>query len=188
MNVLDSFRGELYDLDGYRARDHQVRDVEADAGLRANEQPLDLFRTLDRAAEPGLHRHLELVSRADMLHGSDEMEEVSPLRVRQRVGANRAGAPLGDRGEDQRGRAYRRKPLRVTVDMGELRSAGLVVMEDRVHLAGDDLQAVVPEQRPGLVASVRQESGRAGRDRALSDGGGLRQDAPDVDLVAPVGR
>ncbi len=80
------------------------------------------------------------------------MEKVSPFGVGQGLGARGFRAPLGNRGEDQRVRPDRCEPVGVTVDVGELWAAGLVMMEDRVHLAGHDLQAVAPEQRPGLIA------------------------------------
>src|SRR5437879_13196665 len=104
-----------------------------------------------------------------MLHRSDQVKQMGPFGVRQRLGAGGVRASLWDGGQDQCGRADRRKPLRVTVDVGELRSPGLVVMENRVHLAGHDLQAIAPQQGPGLVTPVRPESWRARRARTLPD-------------------
>src|SRR5260370_36440871 len=95
MNVLDPPRGQLDHLAGVGARDDQVRYVEADARLRADEQPLDLLWPLDRAAKPGLHGELELVPRAHVLDRSDEVEQVGPLRIRQKLRANRIRAALG---------------------------------------------------------------------------------------------
>src|SRR5207245_1542369 len=64
MDVLDAAGRELDHFDGIGARDDEVSDVEADARLRPDQQPLDLLRALDRAAEPGLDRELEPVAGA----------------------------------------------------------------------------------------------------------------------------
>jgi hypothetical protein len=100
------------------------------------------------------------VSRADVLDGSDEVEKVRPFGVGERLGADRARAAFRNRGEDQRAGADGGQPVRVAVDVGELGTAYLMVMEDRVNLAADDPEAVAPEKGARLVAAVRQETGR----------------------------
>src|SRR2546425_5124778 len=78
--------------------------------------------------------------------------------------------------------------MRVAVDVRELGPAGLVVVEDRLHLPSNDLEPVPPEQCLGVVAAVGQEAGRTGGDRPLADGRGFGKHPLGVDLVAPVAR
>src|SRR2546428_11141210 len=80
MDVLDAAGRELDHFDGIGARDDEVSDVEADARLRPDQQPLDLLRALDRAAEPALDRELEPVAGADVLDRTHEVEQWRPLR------------------------------------------------------------------------------------------------------------
>jgi hypothetical protein len=61
-------------------------------------------------------------------------------------------------------------------------------MKHGVNFAADDLQAMTTEERSGLVAAVGQKAGGSGGDRPLAHGGGLRQHAFRIELVAPVGR
>src|SRR5438552_4778883 len=94
MDVLDTAGRELDHFDGIGACDDEVSDVEADARLRPDQQPLDLLRALDRAAEPGLDRELEPVAGADVLNRTDEVEQVRPLRGGERIGPRRARGAL----------------------------------------------------------------------------------------------
>ena len=109
-----------------------------------------------------------------------------PFRVGQRFRPRGVPTALGYRGKDKRVGADRREPVGMAVDVGELRAARLVVMKDGVHLSRHDVQPVTAEQRPGQVASIGQESGGTGGDRALPDRRRLRKDSLRVDLVAPV--
>src|SRR3989440_6583599 len=186
MDVLDTAGRELDYFDGIGACDDEVSDVEADARLRPDQQPLDLLRALDRAAETGLDRELEPVAGADVLNRTDEVEQVRPLRVGERIGPRRAWGSLRDGGNHQRAAADGGQPVRVAVDVRELGPAGLVVMEDRLHLTGNDLEPGAPEQCLGVVAAGRQEGGRTGGDRPLADGRGFGEHPLGVDLVAPV--
>src|SRR5207249_3960972 len=78
------------------------------------------------------------------------------------------------------------QPVGVAIDVRQLRSADVVVVEDGVHLSGDDPEAVATEHRAGVIAAVGKKSGRPRGDRALADGRRLGQDALDVDLVSPI--
>src|SRR5256884_4518002 len=175
MDVLDTAGRELDYFDGIGACDDEVSDVEADARLRPDQQPLDLLRALDRAAETGLDRELEPVAGADVLNRTDEVEQVRPLRVGEPIGPRRAWGSLRDGGNHQRAAADGGQPVRVAVDVRELGPAGLVVMEDRLHLTGNDLEPVAPEQCLGAVAAVGQKAGRTGGGRPPPAGPGLRE-------------
>ena len=186
MDVLDPTRGQLDHLDRVGPRDHEVGDVQADTSLGAHQQPFDLLRPLNDAAKPGLHGELEPVPRAHVLDRADQVEQVRPLRVGKQSLVCTHRMAFGYGREDQRFGADRREPVRMPVDVRQLRSTDAVVMEDRVDLPGDDVETMPPQHCLGVVAAVRQKPRRTGRDRAFADGRGLAQHALGVDLVSPV--
>ena len=155
MDVLDPTRGQLDHLDRVGPRDHEVGDVQADTSLGAHQQPFDLLRPLNDAAKPGLHGELEPVPRAHVLDRADQVEQVRPLRVGKQSLVCTHRMAFGYRREDQRFGADRREPVRMPVDVRQLRSTDAVVMEDRVDLPGDDVETMPPQHCLGVVAAVR---------------------------------
>jgi hypothetical protein len=164
-----------------------MTEVEADPGLRTDEEAFDVLRSLDRAAKPRLHGKPQLVARAHVLNGSDRMEQMRPLGVGQHDAVLRAARTLWDRREDESFSPDGREPVRVAVDVGQLGPADVVVVKNRVNLPGYDVQAMTPEERLGLVASIGKETAWPRRDGALAHGGCLREHPLGVELVAPIG-
>jgi hypothetical protein len=120
-----------------------------------------------------------------VLYRPDQVKEVRPFTVCER-GASAFAVALWNGGEDERLSTDCGQPVRVTVDVCELWSAHGMVMENRMHLAGDHLQALPAEQRAGLVAAVWKKTGWAGRDGTLSHGCRFGQHAFGVELMPPV--
>jgi hypothetical protein len=97
MHVLDATRRQLEDLDRIGSYQYQLSDVDAERRLRSDQQPLYVGRPLDHAAVARLHREPELVPRADVLHGADQVQEVGPSHARQDYAVLVASVPRGDR-------------------------------------------------------------------------------------------
>ena len=76
--------------------------------------------------------------------------------------------------------------MRVAIDVGELGTACLVIVEDGVDLAGHHLQAVPAEQPLRLIAAVGEKAGWPRRDRPLPHRRGFRKHSLGIDLMAPV--
>ena len=83
MHVLDAARRQLDDLHRIGAREHQLTDIDRNAGLGAHEQALDLGRPFDHAASPWLDRKPHPVHRAYVLHRTDRAQQVRPAAARQ---------------------------------------------------------------------------------------------------------
>ena len=167
--MLDAAGGELEHLDRISTRQDQVSDVEAETCLRPDQEALDVIGPLDGAAESRLHGQAQLVAGADVLDRPDRVEQVRPLRVGQSGAVTRAARAFRDRRQDKGVGAQHGKPVRVTIYVGKLGTADVLVMKDGVNLAGHQAQAVTPEQRFCLVASIGKKSGRPGGDRAFAD-------------------
>src|SRR5258708_18021337 len=83
LHVPDAARRQLQHVQRICAGEREMSNVEADACFGADQQALDVFWSLNRAAESRLHRELQLVARAHVLDGADEVQQVGPLRVRE---------------------------------------------------------------------------------------------------------
>ncbi len=164
-HVTDAARGELEDLERVGSQHDEVTRVEAEPGIGADQEPLDVGRTLNHGAEPRQHRQPESMTSAHMLDRTDEVEEMRPARAVEHDPVHGARAARSDRGQHERLAADRREPTGVTIDVRELRAANVMVMEDRMRLTGYDPHPMAPDQELGLVASIGEESGRPGLDR-----------------------
>src|SRR5260370_37692486 len=98
---------------------------------------------------------------ADVLDGTNQMQEVRPARAVEHDAMGGARASRRDGGQNQRLSANSSKPAGVPVDVGELRGADVVVMKDRMSLTRHDAQPVAADEQLGLVASIRQGAGRS---------------------------
>jgi hypothetical protein len=127
------------------------------------------------------------MSRANVLHGADEVEEMRPTHARKDDPVGEARAPRRHCRQHQRLGAERREPARVSVKVGELWAADVVVMQYRLGRAGDDSKTVALEHRFGEVAAVREETRRPSFDRPFANGRGLRKHPLGVELMTPSG-
>ena len=75
------------------------------------------------------------MSRAHVLDRADQVEQVSPAAAVEDDAVRGLRATRGDGRQHERLGADRGQPARVAVDVGELRAADVVVMENRVGLA-----------------------------------------------------
>src|SRR5450756_2966922 len=122
-----------------------------------------------------------------MLDRSNRVEQVRPLCIGEDDSVIRTTFAMGDCGEHEGLRAERGQPLRVTVDVGELRATDVVVVKDRADLSGDQAEAMTLEERLGLVAAVGKKARRSCRDRAFAHRRSFREDPLRDELVSPAG-
>lgn len=123
---------------------------------------------------------------ADVLDGTDQMQEVRPARAVEHDAMCGARASWRDGGQNERLSANSCKPAGVPIDVGELRGADVVVMKDRMSLTRNDAQPVAADEQLGLVASIRQEAGRSRLDRSDSQRPHLGKDPLRIELVTPL--
>ncbi len=184
MHVLNAARRQLDYLDWVRAGQDQLTDIDRQAGLRADEQALDLCRAFDHAAASRLDGEPETVHHAHVLHGPDRAQQVRPAAARE-LGAAQLIGVRSDDGQHESLRAKRREPSRVTVDVRELRLAQVVMVQHRVDRPGHHAQAVPSQQSARCFAAIGQEAGRACLDSVGADRSHLGQDAVGLELRAP---
>ncbi len=123
--------------------------------------------------------------RADVLDRSDRVEQMRPAFAIEHDAVRRARAARRDRGQHQRLSANGGEPAGVAVDMGQLWSTNVVMMEDSVRLARDDAQPVPAQEELGHLAAIRKETGRSGLDRGDAQRPDLRQDTLGFELFPP---